>query len=234
MPTVHIAPSGVFDLVSESGLVAKLVLFLLLSISITCWAIIAIKWKILQLAHSQNKNFIHAFWNGKNIDEILTQSEQFPNSPVASVFKYGVKELRKLQTGHADASPTNFEKIENIYRALNRASTSEISILEKHVGWLATTASAAPFMGLFGTVWGIMNAFQNIGTTGAANLAIVAPGISEALITTAAGIGVAIPAVIAYNYYVGQIKIVATDIECFSQDFINIIQRSFLIGKKGT
>jgi len=232
MPTTHITPTGVFDLVSEAGWVAKSVLFLLMSASVMCWAIIVTKWRTLKLAHRQNQHFINSFWNGKNLDEIMGRSENFPNSPVASVFKYGVKELRKLGTTESLAG--NTEKMDNISRALIRASTSEISILEKNVGWLATTASAAPFMGLFGTVWGIMNSFQSIGASGSANLAVVAPGISEALITTATGIGVAIPAVIAYNYFVGQIKKIAIDIECFSQDFINIVQRSISSGRKGS
>jgi len=232
MAPTHLAQTGVLDLIYQAGWVAKFVLLLLTGASIVCWAIIVTKWKTLQVVHQQNEKFMNIFWNGKNIDEIVTKTEKFPNSPVAAVFKYAVKELRKFstaETGGASAA----DRVDNVYRALIRASSSEISILERHVGWLATTASAAPFVGLFGTVWGIMNSFQSIGASGAANLAIVAPGISEALITTATGIGAAIPAVVAYNYFVGQIKKVALDMECFSQDFINIVQRSFLTGKKG-
>jgi biopolymer transport protein TolQ len=234
MPTTHLNQVGVLDLIAQSGLMAKLVLLMLFAASVICWAIILTKWKSLKLAQSQNEKFISIFWSGKNIDELMTKSEKFPHSPVASVFKYGVKELRKFSTPESPQPVASTpERVENIHRALVRASSSEISTLEKHVGWLATTASAAPFVGLFGTVWGIMNAFQNIGATGAANLAVVAPGISEALITTATGIAAAIPAVIAYNYFVGQIKKVAVDMECFSQDFINIVQRSLVNGKKG-
>jgi biopolymer transport protein TolQ len=123
--------------------------------------------------------------------------------------------------------------MESVQRTLSRTSNEQISNLEKNLNWLATTASAAPFVGLFGTVLGIMNAFHSIAATGAANLAIVAPGISEALITTATGIGAAIPAVIAYNYFIGEIKKVAVDIEYFSQDFISIIQRGSNSGRKG-
>jgi biopolymer transport protein TolQ len=227
MNSTQLVQTGVLDLISQAGLVAKFVLILLLGASIICWAIIATKWKTLKLAQSQNEKFISIFWNGKNIDEIVTKCEKFPNSPVANVFKNGVKELRRLSSSETPGI-AGADKVDNIYRALVRASSSEISSLEKHVGWLATTASAAPFVGLFGTVWGIMNAFQNIGATGAANLAVVAPGISEALITTATGIAAAIPAVIAYNFFAGQIKRVAVDMECFSQDFINIVQRSLL------
>ena len=215
MPTTpHLAQTGILDLISQAGWVAKFVLLVLLGASTVCWAIIATKWKTLNQSLTQNEKFLLVFWNGKNIDEVINQSEKYSNSPVANVFRYGVKELRRLGNQEAYAV-SNPEKVDNIYRALVRAASSEISILEKHVGWLATTASAAPFVGLFGTVWGIMNAFQNIGASGTANLAIVAPGISEALITTATGIAAAIPAVIAYNHFVGQIKKVAVDMECF-------------------
>jgi biopolymer transport protein TolQ len=231
--TQQMTQMGMFDLIAQAGIVAKFVLLILLGSSLVCWAIIITKWKTLRLAQAQNEKFIGVFWNGKNIDEIVTKTEKYPHSPVAAVFKYGVKELRRLSSPDSVVGP-GVEKIDNIHRALIRAASSEISALEKHVGWLATTASAAPFIGLFGTVWGIMNAFQNIGATGAANLAVVAPGISEALITTATGIAAAIPAVIAYNHFANQIKKVAVDMECFSQDFINIVQRSLLNGKKGT
>lgn len=223
--------ASVFDLVFQAGIVAKMILLLLFFVSIVSWAIIFSKWKRLSLAHRQNEKFIQLFFNGKNLDEVVIKSEQFPNSPVASVFNFAVKELRRLSPG--ESTPLEFDKLDNIHRALARASHSQIATLEKNVGFLATTASAAPFVGLFGTVWGIMNSFQNIGATGAANLAVVAPGISEALITTATGIGAAIPAVIAYNYFGSQIKRIAVDMECFSQDFINIIQRSLAQGKKG-
>ena len=232
MQSTHLAQTGIFNLVADAGPMAKLVLLLLLGASVMCWTVIFTKWRSLSRAINENAAFLNAFWNGKNLDEILIRSEKFPSSPVASVFKSGVKELKKLSTDELSSAGT--EKVDNVQRALIRASNTEIAALEKHVGWLATTASAAPFVGLFGTVWGIMNSFQSIGASGAANLAVVAPGISEALITTATGIGAAIPAVIAYNHFAGQIKRVSVDMECFSQDFMNIIQRSVLTGgRKG-
>jgi biopolymer transport protein TolQ len=232
MNTSQIAQTNFFSLIAEAGLVAKFVLLLLVGSSVFCWAIIVSKWRLLTQAQAQNEKFIATFWNGKNIDEIVIKSEKYSNSPVASVFKSGVKELKKL-SGSDVSIPSNNEKIDNIHRALLRASSSEIASLEKHISWLATTASAAPFVGLFGTVWGIMNSFQSIGASGAANLAVVAPGISEALITTATGIAAAIPAVIFYNHFINQIKKVAVDMECFSQDFVNIVQRSYISNKKG-
>lgn len=223
---------GVLALIGEAGPMAKLVLLVLLSSSLFCWAIIFAKWRTLRRALQENAGFLNTFWHGKTIEDILAKTDNYPDSPIAAVFKSGVKELKKLSSEEMTSSSS--EKIENIHRALMRATHTEVASLEKNVGWLATTASAAPFVGLFGTVWGIMNSFQNIGATGAANLAVVAPGISEALITTATGIAAAIPAVIGYNHFVGQIKRVSVDIECFSQDFMNIVQRGVVSGRKGS
>lgn len=224
MSSPQLAQSGVLGLIADSSLMAKFVLLILFSASVYCWAIIFTKWKSISRANEQNIEFLNLFWHGKSIDEILSKSDKFGSSPVANVFKSGVKELKKIAPN--EEALTHIHSVENIQRALIRSSSAEIALLEKHVGWLATTASAAPFVGLFGTVWGIMNAFQNIGASGAANLAVVAPGISEALITTATGIGAAIPAVVAYNHFAGQIRRIAVEMEGFSQDFVNIVQRN--------
>jgi biopolymer transport protein TolQ len=226
MPTTQLAQSGIFGLVSDSGMVAKLVLLVLLSASIYCWAIIFTKWRTIKRATAENTDFLNAFWHAKSLDEVLGKTDKYTSSPVASVFKAGVKELRKVAP--TEDSLAQSGGVENIHRALIRTSTSEVAELERHIGWLATTASAAPFVGLFGTVWGIMNAFQNIGASGSANLAVVAPGISEALITTATGIAAAVPAVIAYNHFAGSIRKMSVEMEGFSQDFINIIHRNVL------
>jgi biopolymer transport protein TolQ len=189
------------------------------------------KWRILKRALEENDIFTKTFWASKSIDAIMAQCDQFTHSPVASLFQSGVKELKKNPI--SDQPGASSERIDNIHRSLIRSTSAEISQLEKHIHWLATTASAAPYVGLFGTVWGIINSFQSIGFTGTASLAVVAPGISEALITTAAGIGAAIPAVVAYNYFVGKVKKIAIDMDCFSQDFMNIVQRnSTHLGKK--
>lgn len=218
--------AGLLDLVTQSGPVVQFVLFLLLFGSVLCWAVILTKMKSIRGASSQNLQFLDVFWKSKNLEEIFSKTNRYPRSPVAEVFKSGFKELKKLAA--TDAKNAGEAEVDNISRALSRAARSQIASMEKHIGLLATTASAAPFIGLFGTVWGIMNSFQDIGATGAANLAVVAPGISEALIATAVGLATAIPAVIAYNHFVNQIKRVATDIDCFNQDFLNIISRSFL------
>lgn len=229
MSTPQVNQLGLIGMLSHAGPMAIFVLLLLLAASVVCWGIIISKYRTLKQATEENVQFLNLFWHGQTIDDILGKSEKYLNSPIAAIFRSGVKELRKLTGEQLDLG--GVEKIENVQRALARASNTEIAQLEKHVNWLATTASSAPFVGLFGTVWGIMASFQSIGMTGAANLAVVAPGISEALIATAAGIGAAIPAVIGYNHFVGQIKRVSVDMESFSQDFINIVQRSVLNSK---
>lgn len=209
---------GVLDLIANSGPVAQAVLVLLLIGSVLCWGIIFSKWKVLQRATDEDRQFVDAFWHAPNVDECFGKSEKFGASPIANVFRAGYKELRKDA-----AKPITVDVLE---RALQRSVVAETTALEKSVSWLATTASAAPFIGLFGTVWGIMNSFQNIGATGSANLSVVAPGISEALITTATGIGAAVPAVIAYNLLVNRIRRRTVEMECFSQDFLNLVERS--------
>jgi len=229
METSAAAPAlqmGVFDLVLASGPMAKLVLLSLVAASVACWGIIVSKWRTLKLATEENARFLDLFWSGRNIEEIYMKTEELEDSPVAMIFKSGVRELKKFP--YSETQPLDELAIDNIARSLARASNAEVARLEKQVGLLATTASAAPFVGLFGTVWGIMNSFQSIGAAGGANLAIVAPGISEALVTTAAGIAAAVPAVIAYNHFGNSIKRVAIDMDAFSQDFLNILQRNVL------
>lgn len=230
MNSPHLAQAGLVDLVAQAGPVVKFVLFLLLFASVLSWAIILMKWRSLKHINHENAKFLNTFWNTRSVEEIYSKSEKHSRSTIAALFQAGFRELKKLSP--AEGFHANALELDNINRALMRASNAEISILEKNVSWLATTASATPFIGLFGTVWGIMNSFQNIGVTGAANLAVVAPGISEALIATAAGLGAAIPAVIAYNHFAGQIKRIAVDMDCFTHDFLNILQRNFATKRK--
>lgn len=232
MNPVNLNHHGMIDLIGHAGPMAQFILLLLLCVSVFSWAVILLKWRVLKRAHRENSKFLHLFWSSKNVEEIYSKSEAFESSPVAALFQAGFKELKKFSTPSGDDESSSGFEVDNIARALLRSTNTEVTHLEKYVSWLATTASATPFIGLFGTVWGIMNAFQNIGVTGAANLAIVAPGISEALVATAAGLGAAIPAVIAYNYFVNQIKRVVIDMDCFSQDFLNIVQRSIASRQK--
>ncbi len=223
---MNLAQTGLLDLIIHAGLVVKLVLLSLLGASVFCWAIVFNKTKLMKKVSSSNQKFLTDFWQSKSIEEIYDHLDKYTSSPVAAVFKSGVKELKKItSTGDRRLEPHH---IDNISRALFRASATEVANLERLLTWLATTASSAPFVGLFGTVWGIMTSFQGIGATGSANLAVVAPGISEALIATAAGLACAIPAVITYNHFIGKIKRTAVEIDTFIQDFLNIIQRSIL------
>ena len=222
--------SSTLDLILHASLVGKAVLILLLGASLFSWAIIFMKRKTLKTALSESQNFLNVFWYGQDLEEIFHKSDQFTKSPVASVFKAGFKELKKISQLEASSNkqfPILSNGIDNISRALQRATTAEINVLEKYVGVLATVGSTSPFVGLFGTVWGIMDSFQGIGATGNANLAVVAPGISEALITTAIGLAAAIPAVVAYNHFVSQIKKEELELANFSTDFLNIVKRNF-------
>lgn len=222
--------NSTLDLILHAGWVGRTVMVILAGLSVLSWAIIVSKYRSMKVVSAENRKFLDLFWQGKSMDDIFAKAETFQHSSVANVFISGFKELKKLSLG--DRTPGGAVEVDNIGRALVRSSQVEISSLERHISWLATTASAAPFIGLFGTVWGIMDSFRNIGATGSANLAVVAPGISEALIATAFGLVAAIPAVVAYNHFLNQIKRVAIDMDGFSQDFINIIQRSYLSGKK--
>lgn len=217
---------GLLDLVLQAGPLVQLVIFVLIFASVICWALIAYKFRLFRITKFEDSKFLAQFWNAKSLEEIYSQIDTQPASPIAAVFKSGYKELQKL----SQVTKSSHDKIEleNINRALNRMATSQTAALEKNLNILASTASAAPFIGLFGTVWGIMNSFQNIGASGSASLAVVAPGISEALIATAIGLAAAIPAAIAYNQFISRIKGVATEMECFIQDYLNIIQRGLM------
>ncbi len=216
-------------LVLDTGFVVGLVLLLLVSFSIASWGIAAYKWLHLRKAQQQSIAFLDTFWNSKKLDAIYETSAQWEQSPVAQVFRAGYVELsRSTGSKQSEGELHTGGDLESINRAMRRAMTTQITILESMVSFLATTGSTAPFVGLFGTVWGIMEAFQEIGLAGNATLATVAPGISEALIATATGLAAAIPAVVAYNFFVQKIKVLDAEMENFSSDFLNICKRHFI------
>ena len=223
----------IISLVLDAGPVVKLVLVLLLIASVISWTIIGAKLLILKKARTKSIKFLELFWSSENMDTIFNAAERMKSSPLAEVFKAGYVELIKIKnSSKKDAGAANsaimkmkLGTIKNIERALNRAITSEATSLERYVPFLATTGATAPFVGLFGTVWGIMNSFINIGAKGATNIAVVAPGISEALIATAIGLFAAIPAVVFYNLFVNKIKVITREMENFSSDFLNIVKR---------
>lgn len=225
--------SAILELLKGSQGVVLAVLVMLVAFSVICWAIIVYKWFVLYQAQGQSLDFLDVFWGSKRLDTIYSESDDLQRSPIANVFRAGYVELSKLQRGqqsgqNPEAMSQQLGGIENVQRAMRRASNSEMTQLEKYVPFLATTASAAPFVGLFGTVWGIMKSFIGIKEAGSAGLNVVAPGIAEALIATAVGLAAAIPAVIAFNYFQNKIRLIHTEMDNFSNDFLNIVKRHFL------
>jgi biopolymer transport protein TolQ len=222
----------ILQLITNASGVVLGVLGLLITLSLISWYVIGYKSLYLSRAQAESARFLETFWQSKRMDAIFKQSETLRRSPLAQMFRAGYIELTKLKSDErasaaAGGEETNLGDLENIERALRRTQTSETTQLESMVPFLATTGSAAPFIGLFGTVWGIMNSFRNIGAKGAANLTTVAPGIAEALIATAIGLVAAIPAVMAYNYLVRRIRVLSAEMESFQNDFLNIVKRHF-------
>lgn len=218
-------------LLAGTGLIVKLVLFVLISFSVISWGIILFKFFQIHRANRESESFLDLFWRAKQFDAIAAQSEQLQHSPLIVLFREGFRELKHLAGNTAAKSErrsfsTELGGIDNVSRALRRATNSEITRLEKYTTFLATTGSTAPFIGLFGTVWGIMTAFKGIGETGSASLAVVAPGIAEALIATAIGLVAAIPAVMGYNHFQNRIKVLISEMDSFSTEFLNIVQRT--------
>ena len=205
------------NLVAQTGPVAKLVLIILLFFSILSWSIILSKWSKFRRMRTQSGRFLRAFRkaNGR-LQDVSSVSEQFKPSPLVAVFEGGYDEFRR-QAGTRN--------IAAVQRATQIASSEEMTQMESRLPWLATTGAVTPFVGLFGTVWGIIDAFQGLGNAGAATLRAVAPGISEALITTAAGLFTAIPAVIAYNQYMQQIREFGARMDDFGLELLNTVDR---------
>jgi biopolymer transport protein TolQ len=217
-------------LLTGTGIIVKIVLLILIFFSVVSWAIILFKFFQIHRANSESERFMDFFWKSKRFDAIASQVDRFANSPLTVLFNEAYGELKKVVEGgeksDSGALSTDLGGIENVSRALRRATNSEITHLEKYTTFLATTGSTSPFIGLFGTVWGIMNAFVGIGKTGSASLAVVAPGIAEALIATAIGLVAAIPAVMAYNHFQHKIRVLIKGMDSFSTEFLNIVQRN--------
>ncbi len=223
----------------NAGLMVQFVLALLFMFSIASWSIIIIKFRTIGKAIKESEFFTEFFWKSKDFSEAFSKSKHLHNSPTAKVFRVGYIELKKLSKagqpargagGQSEAQPLNLSLSgsDNMKRALEKAVNTETNRMVHLVPFLATTGNATPFIGLFGTVWGIMNSFHGIGLKGSASLAAVAPGISEALIATAAGLATAIPAVIAYNYFMYKIKVLESELQSFSSDLLNIVERDIL------
>jgi biopolymer transport protein TolQ len=229
VPTENLG-SSVLELLLTAGPVAKAVLIILLLFSIVCWALIVEKWWLFRRVRRQSVAFLRVFREGRRSSALVGASRKLRESPLANLYLAGYHEVagiseiadRVLDEADEGLAP---DRLDAVHRALRRTTGQEISRLERYLPFLATTASSAPFIGLFGTVWGIITAFHGIGQQGSASLAVVAPGISEALIATAAGLGAAIPAVIGYNYFVNRVRHWATEMDGFTLDFLNLLSR---------
>jgi biopolymer transport protein TolQ len=217
IPLAGMAASvDLMNLVRQTGPVAQVVLLILLIFSVISWSVILTKWAAIKRARAQSGRFLRAFRKAQRLQDVAAVSEQFKPSPLVAVFDNAYGEYRRQGEGNIMA----------VQRAAQIAASEELTRLERRLPWLATTGAVAPFVGLFGTVWGIIDAFNGLGDAGAATLRAVAPGISEALITTAAGLFAAIPAVIAYNQFTHGMREFGARMDDFSMEILNFIERT--------
>ncbi len=229
---------SIWNMVLTSSWVAKGILIILLVFSVVSWAVILRKWITFHRLKGRRSEFFQVFERRSSLAEAYQAALAIPHNPLTEVFKAGTRELKHLSTRRID--PVETERLgeaatksdsftilekESVHMALEREAAQQVEKLEAGLPFLATTGSVAPFFGLFGTVWGIMDAFLSIGLRGSGNINVVAPGVAEALITTLAGLAVAIPAVIAFNGFVSQIKEVGDELRHFSSELINVIVR---------
>ena len=215
-------PLTILDLVWNAGPVAKAILGVLAFFSIVSWALIVEKWWQFRRVRGQTLGFVRAFREARRPSIAQVAAKKHRESPLATMYSAAYQEADDDPDGGDDVSA---ERLNAAERAMRRSAALEVARLERYLPFLATTASATPFIGLFGTVFGIMSAFHGIGAQGSASLAVVAPGISEALVATAAGLAAAIPAVIAYNYFVNRVKHWATEMDAFMLDLLNVMSR---------
>lgn len=222
---------SIFGMLAKTSGFALIILLLLLAFSLLSWTIIFRKWLTFRHISQRSHAFVALFRKSSRLSDVSSACELYQGTPLSGIFSAGYHELNaQIQTSNAQ-NPNHpvlaDRQIVGIQRALQRASTAELSVLEKGMSWLATTGSVTPFIGLLGTVVGIINAFLGFEKTASLSIQAVAPGISEALIATAAGLFAAIPAVVAYNQFVARMKNVAAEMDDFSSEFINLVERSF-------
>lgn len=212
---------SIWDMVSRFKPLPIAVLLILLAFSVVSWAIIFSKWMTLGRARTSNARFLRAFRRTNGLDAVAAAAEQFRPCPLTTVFDFGYEEVSRQIKTHGTVN--NKVALE---RTLQLGMSEELAKLERNMNWLATTASVTPFIGLFGTVWGIIDAFQGLGQAGSTSLRAVAPGISEALVATAMGLAAAIPAAIFYNHYGHVIREIGARMEDFGLEFLNTSERS--------
>ncbi len=235
----------ILELILQASAVVKVVMALLALMSAITWFIVGAKLKQFGSAGRLSRRFLQLFWARGNrgqwdatrLEQIYHQLASFRQSPLAKVFHAGYVELARMtgtsSPNHGSYPPPRSDlassaDVQNVERALHRTSATELTQLEHYLSFLATTGSTAPFIGLFGTVWGIMNSFMSIRAQGNASLDVVGGDIAEALIATALGLAAAIPAVMAYNYFLRRLRVIEQEMDAFSNDFLNIVRRHFL------
>lgn len=222
---------GIVGLFMESGWMGKVIMVILLCFSIVSWATILLKYQYLRRAERESKAFLAEFRRTKDVQELLKRAEVMKYSPLATLFLEGYREaeviMRSLPAGKIpDGDVPGI--VEEIERSLHMTTQDEVMYMERYLAFLGTTGTVGPLLGLFGTVWGIMDAFYGIGLKGSGDIGALAPGLAEALINTSGGLFVAIPAVIAYNYFAEKIRDIGTRMDSFSVEFLSFINRSHL------
>ena len=223
-------------MILQAGPVGQLVMLVLLLFSVISWSIVIIKVRLFKKVLTDSQDFLEVFWSSKKLSDAYDSAQEYEYSPEATIFSAGFTELQKINKirsrKDAISQPETLDMqlatMDNLKRAIRKAESQEVTEMGKYLPFLATTGSATPFIGLFGTVWGIMASFHDIGQRGSASLAVVAPGISEALIATAAGLAVAIPAVIFYNYFANKLTYIDGEMQNFSTDFLNLVERDMI------
>lgn len=223
------------DSLLQASFIVQIVILILIALSVLCWAIGWSKYQQFKTLQAANAQFDQIFWGSSSLDDLFEKVDAYGASSHARVFKAAYLEMKKIAESPLTMSQSKNEIVQltgldNLERSIRKSTDNEISSMESRLTVLATTGATGPFIGLFGTVWGIMNSFQQIGLTGSASLAAVAPGISEALITTAIGLAAAIPAVVIYNHYIAVIRKEEISLSNFSSDFLNIVKRNFFKG----
>ena len=228
--TPGLAP-GIVGLFLESGWMGKVIMAILLCFSIVSWAMILLKFQFLRKAEKESLAFLQVFRKTKNVSELLGSASQMKFSPVAALFVEGQKETEAIIKSLPGGTVAEADRpliLEEIERSLQITVQDEVSYMERYLAFLGTTGTVGPLLGLFGTVWGIMDAFYGIGLKGSGDIGALAPGLAEALINTTGGLFVAIPAVVAYNYFSEKIKDMATRMDSFSIEFMSYVSRAYL------
>ncbi|HSO08437.1 MAG TPA: protein TolQ [Desulfoprunum sp.] len=223
-------------MIFHAGPVGQLVMLTLLIFSVASWTIVFMKTRLFRKVRIDSEDFLETFWASTNLNEAHKAAAEYEYSPEASVFAAGFTELQKInkirsrkdENAVAETLEMQLATMDNLKRAVRKAEAQQLTKLGSALAFLATTGSATPFIGLFGTVWGIMASFHDIGQRGSASLAVVAPGISEALVATAAGLAVAIPAVIFFNYFSNRVNDIDGNMQNFTTDFLNLVERDFI------